>query len=362
MIRFACACGNELRADDEMAGRQVLCAACGQMQTVPAVTAEKPAGAREEIQEEPPPRRRPESAEDDEDEGEFGRPPERTSGKAARSLGLGIASFLCLLFTGIPAVILGAFALRDIGRSRGRVGGQGLAIGGIVTGTIGTLLVLPAVLVALLLPAVQKVREAAARTQSTNNLKMMSLAMHNYQAAYGRMPTAGGSEGQHPGLSWRVTLLPFIEEDVLYHQFHLDEPWDSPHNKTLLTPMPRVYAMPGVEDPPGMTRYRVFVGDHAAFAGPGRDGKFPRGRRINDFPDGLSNTAFIAEAADAVPWTKPDELEYAPGRPLPRLSDVYNGCNIALGDGSVRRLPRDYPEADLRALITRDGGEPVTPP
>ncbi len=360
MIRFACACGNELRADDEMAGRQVLCAACGQMQTVPAVTAARPAGAREEIQEEPPPRRRP--APDEEDEGEFGRAPERTSGKAAWSLGLGIASFLCTLLTGIPAVILGALALADIGRSRGRVGGQGLAIGGIVTGAIGMLLVLP-VSIALLLPAVQKVRQAAGRTQSMNNLKQIGLAMHHYHDTYGSFPTAGGGPGMHPQLSWRVSLLPFLPDGQrLYKQFKLDEPWDSPNNKPLLEAMPKVYEMPGIGDPPGMTRYRVIVGEQATFRPPFRGEKVARGVRFAEITDGTANTILAVEAADAAPWTKPDELEYAPGRPLPRLSDLYGGCDVLMCDGSVHVLPGNYPEASLRALITRSGDEIVTPP
>jgi hypothetical protein len=359
MIRFACACGNELRADDEMAGRQVLCATCGQMQTVPAVTAEKPAAAREEIRQEPP-RRRPESAEDD--EGEYERPPERTSGKAAWSLGLGIASFLCTLFTGIPAVILGALALGDISRSRGRVGGQGLAIGGIVTGAIGMVLVLP-VSIALLLPAVQKVRQAAGRTQSMNNLKQIGLAMHNYHDTYGGFPPAAGGPGMHPQLSWRVSVLPFLPDGQrLYKQFKLDEPWDSPNNKPLLEAMPKVYEMPGMGDPPGMTRYRVFVGEQSVFRPPFRGEKVARGVRLPEITDGTANTILAVEAADAVPWTKPDELDFAPGRPLPRLSDLYGGCDVLMCDGSVHLFPRDLPEANLRALITRSGNEIVTPP
>src|SRR5207302_1956982 len=103
---------------------------------------------------------------------------------------------------------------------------------------------------ALLLPAVQKVRMAAGRTRSANNLKQMALATINYADAFGRAPAAAiCDKNGKPLLSWRVAILPFIEQDNLYKQFHLDEPWDSDHNKKLLARMPNVYALPGVQQP-----------------------------------------------------------------------------------------------------------------
>ena len=83
-------------------------------------------------------------------------------------------------------------------------------------------------LTTLILPAVQSSREAARRTQCVNNLKQIGLAMHNYHATYDTFPPAGtvDAEGK-PLLSWRVLLLPFLEQDALYRQFHLDEAWAS---------------------------------------------------------------------------------------------------------------------------------------
>jgi hypothetical protein len=92
-----------------------------------------------------------------------------------------------------------------------------------------------AVGVGLLLPAVQKVREAAERSKSSSNLKQIILALHNYNDAYGgKLPAHAiySKDGKTPLLSWRVAILPYIEQDNLYRQFHLDEPWDSEHNKT----------------------------------------------------------------------------------------------------------------------------------
>src|SRR5439155_1388856 len=105
-------------------------------------------------------------------------------------------------------------------------------------------------------------------------------------------------------LSWRVLILPYIEQDRLYRKFRLNEPWDSPHNKKLLEMMPKTYAAPNAKgDPPYTTHYQVFVGPGAGFEG-------KRGLRIGDFTDGTSNTILVAEAARAVPWTKPEDLPY----------------------------------------------------
>src|SRR5262249_34008276 len=74
----------------------------------------------------------------------------------------------------------------------------------------------------------------ANRKQSQNNLKLIGLAFHNYLSTYGVFPaSASFKKGKKPLLSWRVAILPFIEQEALYKKFKLDEPWDSPHNKKL---------------------------------------------------------------------------------------------------------------------------------
>ena len=91
--------------------------------------------------------------------------------------------------------------------------------------------------------------------------------MHNYHDVYKGLPPPAWSpkrEGK-PQLSWRVAILPFIEQQALYQQFKHDEPWDSPHNMKLIEQMPPVYEIPGVKAKPGMTHYQVFTGPHAMF-------------------------------------------------------------------------------------------------
>ena len=157
-----------------------------------------------------------------------------SSGKAIASFILGLASFFCAFITGIAAVIMGVLALADISKSNGRLQGNAFAIIGIVFGAIGCFWTL--ILIALLLPAVQQVREAARRTTSMNDMRQIVLAIHNYDAANLSFPPAKGRAGQE--LSWRVHILPYLDEMQLYEQFNLDEPWNSPHNLTLVDKMP----------------------------------------------------------------------------------------------------------------------------
>jgi len=265
-----------------------------------------------------------------------------TSGKA-------IASLICSLLFCIPilpsilAIIFGALGLRDIGRSRGRLSGQGLAISGLVMGSVGLVLVGPAMLLLLLLPAVQKVREAAYRTQSANNLKQIGIALHNYHDTYMSFPPAVvySPEGK-PLYSWRVLILPFLGEERLYRQFKLDEPWDSLNNRPLLAQMPRVYVHPSQGHPaePFATYYQVFTTDvsrpevpwegHAMFDIGPKAGKMTFAAIV----DGTSNTIMVAEAADPVPWSQPTDLPYAPNQPLPKLGVSGATWNALMADGS----------------------------
>jgi tRNA A-37 threonylcarbamoyl transferase component Bud32 len=202
--------------------------------------------------------------------------------------------------------------------------------------------------------ATEKVRQSANRMQTSNNLKQMAVAMHNYHNSNQRFPAAAICDEQgKPLLSWRVAILPFVEQQHLHKLFKLDEPWDSAHNRRLLPLMPKVYALPGKLNPGEKTHYRVFTGGGAMF-------ELQQGYRLTDIRDGTSNTLMIVEAAEAVPWTKPDELVYDPKGPLPKLGGGFgSGFNAAFASGSVTFLSSTLPESTLRALITRAGGEQI---
>ncbi len=165
------------------------------------------------------------------------------------------------------------------------------------------------ILVALLLPAVQAAREAARRTQCTNNLKQIALAMHNYHDVYGSFPAAYiADENGRPMHSWRVALLPYLERSDLYNQYNFSEPWDSPGNLKVAEQLPQTYCCPSSQaSGPGsnLTNYVVIVGDPAQ---PQPQTLFLPNHwtKISDVTDGTSNTLLVVESSMPVPWTRPD--------------------------------------------------------
>lgn len=182
--------------------------------------------------------------------------------------------------------------------------------------------------------------------------------MHNYADHHGILPPAAviGKDGA-PLLSWRVLLLPYIEQDGLYKEFRLDEPWDSPANIKLLPRMPSVYGHYDGRTAagPGQTFFQVFVGPGATFEG--KEGKSLK----RDFPDGTSNTILIAEAAESVPWTKPADLVFDPKGPLPKLGAILPGSfRVSFADASASQfLSETVSEKALRAAVTRNGNDSV---
>jgi hypothetical protein len=216
------------------------------------------------------------------------------------------------------------------------------------------------VLVALLLPAVQAAREAARRTTSMNNLKQLALALFNYEATHGHFPAHATYDDQgQPLLSWRVHILPYIEEQALYDEFRLDEPWDSEHNQRLIARMPAVFLDPSsvlaLED--GRTHYLAVQGADAAFSGDAE------GRRLRDFTDGMSNSLLLAQVGDAGAqvWTKPADWEVGPEtRPQDLRPFLHPGGFLAaMADGSVQFFSESIDPQLLRAVLTIDGGEVI---
>ena len=190
----------------------------------------------------------------------------------------------------------------------------------------------------------------------------MNLAFFNYEDVHGHLPPAAvcGPDGQ-PLLSWRVLLLPYIEEEKLFNEFHLDEPWDSEHNLPLLDRMPKSYAAPWtkyVAVPPNHTTLKVFVGPGTPFE-PSVQLKFTDA----DFPDGRENTLLFVEDGDPVPWTKPDDIAFDPNLPLKVRGLFRDEMRATAANGlTYRYIRHDCDEAALRAAVTRNGGERVPPP
>ncbi|MEM7454094.1 MAG: DUF1559 domain-containing protein [Planctomycetota bacterium] len=211
------------------------------------------------------------------------------------------------------------------------------------------------VAVGMLLPAVQQVREAARRTTAMNNLRQICLALHNYESAYNHFPAqAICDDDGNPLLSWRVAILPYIEQQALYDEFRLDEPWNSEHNIQLLDKIPPVYVSPNVD-----------LGSQTIFLGiEGENMLFNGGRELGfaDIRDGTSNTiAFVeADINAAVPWTQPADYAVDPDWAGSNLGNLRpGGFNAAMLDGSVQFIDAWIDDENLMNLFQYDDGNVV---
>ena len=339
-IVFQCECGNEFQTREEDAGRRARCPACQRELIVPQP---KPFSAGDHTM-------------------LHGLGPTRTSGKAIASLVLGLCSIVTCLLTGLPAIVLGILGLLDIKNPTKRLTGQGFAIAGIVLGSVTSLLisvlVLPALLIGLLLPALQSAREAARRATCSNNLKQIVLALHEYADANGCFPPAAtyASDGK-PLLSWRVLILPYLNERALYDRFHLDEPWNSPQNKPLGDRAPAVFQCPSAAIPTGLTTYEIVVDPHSMFTGQ------PTGVTVQSVTDGTATTLAVVESAAPVSWSRPEGLSLASDDAMLGMGSNHpGGFNVSLADGSVQFIKNSIIPAVLKGLVTRDGGEAVAVP
>jgi hypothetical protein len=208
---------------------------------------------------------------------------------------------------------------------------------------------------------------------SVNNLKQIGAAMQKFQIAEnGKLPAAASTDAKgQPLLSWRVHLLPYLgaQEAELYKEFHLDEPWDSEHNKKLIAKMPAVYRSGGAAlAEQGKTTYLVPVGEKLLFRPDAEARENPRGvgeMGGAEIKDGMANTILVVDADDdrAVIWTKPDDLKVDANQPRAGLGGRYFARFLALfADGTVHLLPADIDRTTLNGLLTPDGHENVVPP
>ncbi len=212
-----------------------------------------------------------------------------------------------------------------------------------------------ATLTAFLQPAVTRARKAADRARDANSLKQTGLAFHNYHDAISHFPKAANyDKNGKPLLSWRVHILPYLDQNELYKQFKLDEAWDSEHNKKLIAKMPAVYrTSPNLEA--GKTTLLGVAGERATFPG-------NKAVKILDYRDGTSNTIIVVDVdeAKAVPWTKPEDYAYDPANPGAGLKGRFDGKFAALFcDGSVRMISGKVDPKLLLLLFDRDDGQVI---
>jgi len=194
----------------------------------------------------------------------------------------------------------------------------------------------------------------AERMRSANNLKQLLLALHSHHDTHDHWPADSRDKDGKPLLSWRVHILPYIEQENLYRQFKLNEPWDSEHNKKLIPLMPKVLRSPRQAD---SLKDRT---TYLAPLGPGFIWDDPNGVRMSKITDGLSNTIALVEADDdrAVIWTKPEDITIDRKNPTAGLLGHYGEAfHVGIADGSVRFVKKSIDPTVLWALFTRAGGE-----
>jgi hypothetical protein len=236
---------------------------------------------------------------------------------------------------------------------------------GIVSKVFWTLVLLPglvwivigsvAVVITLLYGSVRDARRAACDNTAISSMVFIVGAQQNFMDTHHTLAPAGKKVKSQ--LSWRVHILPYLsdEGEKLYQQFHLDEPWDSGHNRALIAQMPKRYESPCVDGiPEGKTCYLAVTGPGTAF----EDGSV--GPTYKDFVDGTSKTIIVVEADpdQAVIWTKPDDWEFDPSNPSRGLGNMRSrGFMAGFPDGHVRFVDHNVDVDAIKASMTRAGHE-----
>jgi predicted Ser/Thr protein kinase/type II secretory pathway pseudopilin PulG len=275
------------------------------------------------------------------------------------SLPLGIWAYLVLLDPEVRAAFEGSISPSPPAeKPRSQPYAPGLAFGAgcglAVVGIAALVIPIIAVLIALLLPAVQAAREAARRTQSSNNLKQLGLALHYYHDTYQSLPPAVVTDANGKALySGRVLLLPFLERQELYESFDLAQPWDSPRNRPISDTALKVFQDPSAANQvPGATNYLFVTGKGTMFE-EGKSITFP------DITDGTPQSLMMLEVnAKDKSWAEPFDIDLSGPQGLPRGN--HANINLVLfGDGSVRSVASNVSPSEVRSMATIAGGEHI---
>lgn len=202
-----------------------------------------------------------------------------------------------------------------------------------------------------------KLQDKVRAQGDANRFKQILLAMHSYHDANKVFPPQDELRDKkgRTSLSWRVYLLPYFDQDALYKEFHLDEPWDSAHNKALIEKMPDVYKSSRSGVGPGRTTFLAPVGEDTVFGG-------EKAPSIQDITDGTSCTVVLVDVKpeQAVPWTAPDDYTFDPKAPAGGLNIGADGRFLAAcADGAVHQLRGDIKPELLLWLFRKSDGNAV---
>ncbi len=235
------------------------------------------------------------------------------------------------------------------------------------------------VLLGMLLPATQRIREAARRTVCSNNLRQISIGLQNFHSAFNHFPVgvvewrAHGDHSQRQ-LAWSVFLLPFIEQGNVHHQLDLETPFDSPQNAVAAAIIIDTYVCPSNARDENHSQGRA-ISDYGGIYGEriSAPNDPPKGVMIHDRPiafsditDGTSQTLIVAEDSRSRDgqwingrnvFDQAFPINQGPVFENDIRSEHPAGANGTFCDGSVRFLANDMELAVLAAICTRAGGE-----
>jgi hypothetical protein len=184
-------------------------------------------------------------------------------------------------------------------------------------------------------------------------MKQIGLALHNYHAAYNQLPPAYTVDENGNKLhSWRVAILPFMEQQALYQQIDLSKPWDAPENAGVASTAVSAYACPSKVGDPLMTTYVAVVDPSGMF-----EGAIPT--RFGQATDGLASTILFVETEhqNEVHWMSPEDIDLPTLLELAEDDSHAGGGHMVFGDGAVKFITNSIEVGLLEALVTKDGGE-----
>ena len=204
-----------------------------------------------------------------------------------------------------------------------------------------------------IIPVILKTQKDVKRVESMNNLRLLSLALLNYESSHRHFPPAVLTSPAGKKYSWRIEILPFIEANSIYEKYRFDEEWDSPHNSKVTAQVPSAFAHPDSTSATAASYFAV-VGEETIFT---PDGK---GATLGGISDGTSNTILLVEAKRDIHWAKPQDIEFAKSGLLESLGGFHAGEFAACrADGSVVALPFSMGDKTLTELLTARGGEVI---
>ncbi len=185
--------------------------------------------------------------------------------------------------------------------------------------------------------ALRTARDSNEKLVQMNDVKQVALAIHNFHDAYNQLPAA-----KQQGLSWRVAVLPYLEQEPQFRKFDLEKPWDDGANRAAAENMPQLFG----DSPDGFTGISLVV--------PARPVQ-----RLADIKDGLSNTIMLVRAPTEIPWSKPQDLTVDQVIALYEKLPADEALIVCMYDGAVRPLRKGIDLATLQNLLEPADGNPI---